>query len=559
MEKPPESKRTPKGVDLRLVTVTCMAWFGALVGLQLGPIEDRYLRVGVPVVVGMVTVVVAVISRSALGRGAALLVWVSIVGIWTSGIVAWTAAASFVHDPIQTAAVERNYARVLVTVIGPPKPANSPWSTDLLEVELQTKALCPSEIRDGPAECDVPSSVTLRGEVAAETSGMDDLIPGSRLEARGIVSKEDWLAPPVAAKLEIIGYSVEKSAPKWQSWAASLRKSMRETTASAGAVGPLISGMAIGDDALLSKDLKDSMLTSSLTHLTAVSGSHIAISLALITRVFRGRRGLQALSIGVFLVLVVIVVGPEPSVVRAVSMSSLAVWGMIRRRPSQPLRLLATVVLVSVIIEPWLAVSVGFALSVAATAGIIVIARPLERLMARVLPEEGFLRQPAKPAIVAVAVAVSAQVVTLPILALFNDWLPTWGVVANLLVAPVVPVMTILGLGAAVFLWLPPLSDFLIVLARPAAEWMAWVSTTAASWPLARFPWIQGWPGAVLAVLATFTAVGVFRLAGVLVISVRNAIRRSRAKVLLAASMTTEISEIESLRRVNEKEATSFD
>ncbi len=393
MEKRAESRRTPKGLDLRLVAVTCMAWLGALVGLQLGLVEDRYLGIGVPVVVGMVTVVVAVISRSALGRGAALLVWVSIVGVWTSGIVAWTAAASFVHDPIQTAAVERNYARVLVTVIGPPKPANSPWSTDLLVVELQTKALCTSEIRDGPAECDVPSSVTLRGEVAVETGGMDDLIPGSTLEVRGIVSKEDWLAPPVAAKLKIIGYSVEKSAPKWQSWAASLRKSMREATASAGAVGPLISGMAIGDDALLSKDLKDSMLTSSLTHLTAVSGSHIAISLALIARVFRGRRGLQALSIGVFLVLVVIVVGPEPSVVRAVSMSSLAVWGLLRRRPSQPLGLLGAVVLACVLIEPWLALSIGFALSVCATAGIIVMARPLEKKLSIVLPEQGRVRQ----------------------------------------------------------------------------------------------------------------------------------------------------------------------
>lgn len=31
-------------------------------------------------------------------------------------------------------------------------------------------------------------------------------------------------------------------------------------------------GMAIGDDRLLERDLREAMLTSSLTHLTAVSG-----------------------------------------------------------------------------------------------------------------------------------------------------------------------------------------------------------------------------------------------------------------------------------------------
>ncbi len=154
---------------------------------------------------------------------------------------------------------------------------------------------------------------------------------------------------------------------------------------------------------------------------------------------------------------------------------------------------------------------------------------------------------------------MSAQISTLPILALFNDWLPTWGVVANLLVAPVVPFLTILGLGATVFLWLPPVSEFLIGLARPAGQWLAWVAEATASWPLARFPWIQGWPGAILAIFATLAAIGVVRLAWSLFVAVGDANRRRSATGVLAVSMATDISEIESPRRVSEKEATSLD
>lgn len=509
MEDGSESAQSLKGIDLRVVSVACSAWLGSLVGLRTGLVEIPWLGARVLVLVTVVAIAAVAMSWRLLSRGTTLMVGVSFIAVWFAILVAGVVATSFERDPLQSAATKGSYVRVLVAVTGHPRPRNPSWSQDTVVIDLRTMAVCPPVIGDVPATCNPPSSVGLKGELIVHEDEMKDLVPGSVLEVRGIISKEDWLVPPVAAKLRIIGYSVVKPAPSWQKWSASLRESMREITAGTGAIGPLISGMAIGDDVLLSEELKDSMLVASLTHLTAVSGSHIAISLALVTRVFRGHRNLQAVAVSVFLALVIIVVGPEPSVVRSVTMSSLAVWGMVRRMPSQPLGLLATVVLVSVVIEPWLTLSVGFVLSVVATAGIIVLARPLERSLTGLLPEGGMISVVGSLVAGAVAVTVSASLVTLPILALLNPWLPLWGVLANLLAAPAVAPLTVLGLGAAsTCLWMPELADVFVKLAEPFAGWIAAVATWSAGLPLAKLPWPQGFEGLFLALAIVSVMIG---------------------------------------------------
>ncbi|WRS29365.1 ComEC/Rec2 family competence protein [Actinomycetaceae bacterium MB13-C1-2] len=500
---------TPKGVDLRVVVVACSAWLGTLLGLRLGPIESPVLGSRVSVMFAIATVVAFVISKGILGLDVALLIGASVVAAWISVLVAGSTASMFEGDPIQNVAAEQAYVRALVVVIGQPGPASSSWSTDTLVVELRTRAVCTSNVEDGSTECGVPSSVRLWGEVSGGASLVDALIPGSTLLVGGISSKEDWLSPPIAARFKVTSYSVVEGAPRSQLWAASLRRSMREATTATGVAGPLISGMAIGDDALMSAELRESMLISSLTHLTAVSGSHIAISLALVSRILRGRRRLQATAVCSFLVLVIIVVGPEPSVVRSVSMSGLAVWGTVRRRPSQPLGLLAVVALASVLIDPWLAISIGFALSVSATAAIIVVAGPLERALVQSLPEEGVTNKMGSLVAGTVSVAVSASSATVPILALLNPWLPLWGIVANLLVAPVVAPLTLLGLGAALAsLFAPNLAGFLVKCAEPFADWLVIVATRTATLPLAKLPWPQGIGGLFLSVAVTIVAWG---------------------------------------------------
>ena len=71
----------------------------------------------------------------------------------------------------------------------------------------------------------------------------------------------------------------------------------------------------------------------------------------------------------------------EPSVLRATAMAALAAVGVTVGRPGSTGRLLALAVAGLVVVDPLLVHSLGFRLSVAATAGIVVLAGPLHRAL----------------------------------------------------------------------------------------------------------------------------------------------------------------------------------
>ncbi len=438
---------------------------------------------------------------------------VILIAILIGGLVGTHSRLQFERDPLVQAVEQARYVTARGTVDEPPKESSVPWQKGSLELVLAVDRV--------GADQDVERSrATMRVEIPRTLLEQleDEPIRGSRIEVSGLPKPSDFWGPPVAGTMKAMEAAIVNSPSEWQRTVAALRQTMSDTAyVAAGTNGPLITGMAIGDDALLSRDQHQAMLTTSLTHLTAVSGSHIAISLAVIHRLLIGRPRVQALVNLLFLVLVVAVVGGEPSVIRATAMSSLAAWAMLRRRPGQPIAMLFAVTSGSILVQPWLAVSVGFALSAAATLGILALGRPTSvalrtRLSTLVqwvarrhgghsLPDSGSRIGSLAVEAVADAVAVStcAFAATLPVLALMNPWLPTWGIVANLLVAPIVAPLTLLGLMVAVScLWWPAAAAFFAALAAPLASWMNDVATVLATWPGARLPWPDGVRGAVV-------------------------------------------------------------
>ena len=102
----------------------------------------------------------------------------------------------------------------------------------------------------------------------------------------------------------------------------------------------------------------------------------------------------------------VIVVQPSASVLRAAVMGGITLLAVVSHRRRQAIPVLSASVIVLMIAAPELAVDVGFALSVSATAALVVVA-PVwsRRLVGRGWP---------KPLADAVSVAVAAQLVTAP-------------------------------------------------------------------------------------------------------------------------------------------------
>lgn len=250
----------------------------------------------------------------------------------------------------------------------------------------------------------------------------------------------------------------------------------------------LVPGLSLGDRGLMTPDQQTVMKQSSLTHLTAVSGSHTAIFLGAIMwlGMFFPRRWRIAgglLSLGLF----ILVVGPSASVLRSGMMATIVLLGQWHGRAGMGLPALAGSVIFLILIDPWQALDLGFGLSVFATAALLVLAPRFSKTLSNYLP---------RWLAVALAIAGAAQVSTLPLVALLAPGMPWGGVVANLLAAPAVAPAVLASLGVALSeAFLPIAAPFFWALAHYPCWWIFEVAEyTAALFPA--LPWVKGPAGA---------------------------------------------------------------
>jgi competence protein ComEC len=201
-------------------------------------------------------------------------------------------------------------------------------------------------------------------------------------------------------------------------------------------------------------------------------------------------------------------------------MAAIAMLGVLLGRPGAGAAILSLAVAGLLIADPWLSGSLGFALSAAATASLLVFARPLADGLARVLPRAMAL---------ALAVPLAAQLACGPLLVLIAPQVPLYGVVANLLAAPAAPVATVIGLAACLAAPLAPLQSGLAALAWLPAAWIAGTATTISGLPGDLLPWMEGWPGA--------GSLGVVGLAIGLLIALRRPGRARRVLRMAAGAI----------------------
>lgn len=270
--------------------------------------------------------------------------------------------------------------------------------------------------------------------------------------------------------------------------------------------GALVAGLAIGEQSMQPQELKDAMRTAGLSHLTAVSGGNLAIVIVIVvgaTRLLRLKLPVQIITTLVALTWFVILVRPQPSVLRAAVMATVVLVGMFSGGQRRGVAVLAVSIAVLIVIAPALAISWGFALSVGATAGLILFAPTMLELIQRKFPAMPKTLQDG------LAVTLTAQIATLPIVIAMGSSVGLAGVPANVLAMPVVPVITILGLLAAVLsVVFMPAAVFVGVVASWLASWIANVAFWCANLPFAVVPWPSGMAGA--AFFAVLIAVVMF-------------------------------------------------
>ncbi len=259
----------------------------------------------------------------------------------------------------------------------------------------------------------------------------------------------------------------------------------------------LVPALVIGDRSLTPKSLTDDMRATGLTHLCAVSGSNVAIVLGaalLLCRLCGLRRRWRPWPAAILLLLFVILARPEPSVIRAAVMGGVGLIGFATSRRGTGPSALGVAVVALLVYEPWLARSYGFALSVLATLGLILFARPWGCAL-RKLP--GLRR--CGPLADAVAIPLAAQAVCAPVIVVLQGSVSVIGVAANLAAAPLVAPATILGVVVAVLaVPLPWVASAVAWLAALPAGGIAAVAHGCALVPFGTMPWPDGASGALL-------------------------------------------------------------
>lgn len=251
----------------------------------------------------------------------------------------------------------------------------------------------------------------------------------------------------------------------------------------------ILPGLVLGDTSAVAAATTADFRSAGLTHLTAVSGANVTIicGVVLLSAILVGPRvavGLAALALAVF----VVVVQPTASVLRAAVMAAIGLMAVLSGRRRQAVPVLAATVIALMALSPALAVDLGFALSVSATAALVVLAPVWSaRLAAKGWP---------KPLADAVCVTLAAQAVTAPLIAAVSGQFSVVSLLANLAVTVVVPPITVFGTAAAAVVCLcAPVAGLLIRFTGPEVWWLLRVAHFAGGLPGATVPVPSGWPG----------------------------------------------------------------
>lgn len=280
--------------------------------------------------------------------------------------------------------------------------------------------------------------------------------------------------------------------------------------------GKILPGMVMGDVSMQDSTLRNQFAVTGLSHLSAVSGSNVAVvtgaALVLATACRAGRLSRLLVAAGA-LVAFVLLVGPEPSVLRAAIMGCVGLVAVASARWTDIIASLSAAIIVLMVLSPSMAISYAFVLSVVATAGIVVVLPWWSKAVLARMPLFPWLPAHERPTqlqamvVRMVLVAIAADLVTIPIIVHMTGKVSLVAVVCNLAVTVVVPVITVLGLMAALLAAIYPpvtmlLAKIIIAPAVPCAAWVLQVARMGSGAPMLATPGGWAWAGIASALLA---------------------------------------------------------
>lgn len=470
MGLPPPTTEDTTPVDLRAALLAAAAWLGALAVLTAPPWVPPALV--------------------AAGTAACLARWRREPTSWAPvgclvaalavGGVALVRVEAVRTGPVARLAEERAVVGIEARVASDPRRHEGRFG-DLVVVRLTVLS-----VRGRGHDLTTRARVVVLGDTAWEAVALGDVV-----RTTGRLGPSDDVATAAVLTGARDPTTLVRAGPVLDG-AEAVRAGIRDAVTGAPEAGrELVPALVVGDDARMDAEVVADFRTTGLTHLTAVSGTNLTLVVGFLLLLARwaGVRSRGLVVVGLLGVVgFVLVARTDPSVVRAAAMGTVALLGMGADGRHRGVRALGVATLALLLVDPWLAVSYGFVLSVLATSGILLLAPWFRDQLMTWAP-----RWTAE----AVAVPLAAQLACTPVVAVLSDEVSLVAVAANMVVAPAVAPATVLGLVGGLLDLIVPAAGSALGL---AAGWCGWWIVAVARWlavlPVASVGWSAG-PGSV--------------------------------------------------------------
>lgn len=267
----------------------------------------------------------------------------------------------------------------------------------------------------------------------------------------------------------------------------------------------LMYAMMTGDKQELPKEVRNQFVQSGIIHVLAVSGMHIGLLAAIPMYILKRRKQKNGFRLALVILSICLIwiyaflVGGSPSVTRSSIMFSLFLIADHQRKRSHSINLLCASALIILIMAPSDLFSLSFQLSHLAVLGIVLGVRKLSTWY---LPSTRVFR----PVIQMAYISISAQLATSPIILFHFNSFPTYFLVANLLIVPL--------LIGALYLTLIGLLLFKVPIFSEVISWLISRILDSCLWGVARITELPSssleisnieWPH----VIAAYAALGI--------------------------------------------------
>lgn len=296
-----------------------------------------------------------------------------------------------------------------------------------------------AELRVGGRRYDAWARGAAAGPLRAASAGEVLDISGTSSPLRGRIAPY-LRRRHIVARLQLDAAGPASHGAPLSRLANRMRRTIEDGADALGDRRGLFGGFVLGDDRDQDPSTVERFRDAGLSHLLVVSGQNVAFALLLAgPLVARGAHGSRLAWTAVILIFFGTLVRWEPSVLRAVVMAGLAVFGRTLARPADRLQLLAAAVTMILVLDPLLVGSVSFLLSVGASAGIALFSP----WFAERLPGP-------KPFVEVLSATAGAQIGVAPVLLSVFGSMPAASIPANLLAVPVSGPLMMWGMVAGI-------------------------------------------------------------------------------------------------------------